>query len=173
MGCSEIATFDTSTLKDAFHDGGFSAFVEANTSLGEDGARKINGGSALANFIKYNNERITPAGIMDGGIIESLKLGSFKIPFLSDILAMILTFLESTEEEKSIATGRSFVNSSSNSEWQTYKYAQRYVSLARATDALRQYDGDETAYNNIKFFEGNENPVVAFLEDYYRELASH
>ena len=51
--------------------------------------------------------------------------------------------------------------------WQIYKYAQRYVSLARATAALRQYSNDSTAYNNIKFFEGNENPVVALLKDYY------
>ena len=173
VGCSEIATFDTSTLDDTFHDEGFIAFVEENTTLSENGNRTINSGSKLADFIKYNNERITPIGVMDGGIIESIKNGSFKIPFISNILSMIKTFLEANDEEKAIATGKSFVNSSNNSYWETYKYAQRYVSLARATDVLRQYDGEETAYNDIQFFEGSENPVVAFLRDYYTEVASN
>jgi hypothetical protein len=107
---------------------------------------------------------------MDGGILESLSGGSSSIPFISDIISMIKIWLLSSDEDKAIATGKVFVNSASNPEWQKYKYAQRYVSLARATDALRQYDGDETAYNNIPFFEGVENPVVAFLNDYYANL---
>ena len=80
---------------------------------------------------------------------------------------MIKTWLFSSDEDKEVATGKVFVNSSSNPNWETYKYAQRYVSLARATDALRQYDGGDTAYNNLKYFEGDENPVVAFINEYY------
>lgn len=167
--CSEVATFDTSTLDDPFNDGDFMAFVEENTTL-ENGKRTVKPDSTLATFIKYNNERITPIGIMDGGILESLQGGSSSIPFISDIVSMIKIWLFSTDEDKAIATGRVFVNSGSNPEWEKYKYAQRYVSLARATDALRQYDGGETAYNNIKYFEGPENPVVAFLNDYYASL---
>ena len=170
--CSEIATFDTSTLNGTFHDEGFLAFVEENTTLSENGSRTINKNSKLADFIKYNDERITPLGVMDGGILESIKRGSIKLPFVSNIIAMIKTFLESSDADKNLATGKSFVNSSSNPDWETYKYAQRYVSLARATDALRQYDGDETAYNSLKGFEGSENPVVAFIRDYYQDIAS-
>ena len=170
-GCSEIATFDTSTLKDTFNNSEFNAFVEENTTL-EDGKRTVKKDSDLANFIKYNNERLTPTGVMDGGILEALKGESSSIPFISNIIAMIKTWLGSSDEDKEIARGKVFVNSSSNDKWDKYKYAQRYVSLARATDALRQYDGDETAYTNIKYFEGPENPVIAFLHDYYAELAS-
>ena len=54
-----------------------------------------------------------------------------------------------------------------NEDWDTYKYAQRYVSLARATAALKQHSNDSTAYNNITYFEGSRNPVVAFLDEYY------
>ena len=142
---------------------------EENTEY-ENGKRTVKPDSDLATFIKYNNERLTPIGAMDGGILEALQGGSSSIPFISDIISMIKTWLGASEEDKAIATGKVFVNSSSNPDWEKYKYAQRYVSLARATDALRQYDGDETAYNNIKYFEGPENPVVAFLNDYYASL---
>lgn len=167
--CSEVATFDTTTLEDPFNDAEFMAFVEENTVL-KDGKRTIKPDSLLANFVKYNDERLTPVGIMDGGILEALQGGSSSIPFISDIISMIKIWLFSTNEDKSIATGQAFVNSSSNPNWEKYKYAQRYVSLARAKDALRQYDGGETAYNNLKYFEGSENPVVAFLNDYYASL---
>lgn len=170
--CSEIATFDTSTLNDTFHDDGFIKFVEENTELDESGNRTVKKDSKLADFIKYNNERITPIGVMDGGILEAVSSGAEKIPFVSNIISMIKAWLGADEEEKNLATGKVFVNSSKNPEWETYKYAQRYVSLARATDALRQYDGDETAYSSLKYFEGNENPVIAFLNDYYAEIAS-
>lgn len=169
--CSEVATFDASTLNDTFHDEGFNAFVEENTTIDESGVRTINKDSKLADFIKYNNERITPIGVMDGGILESINSGSSRLSFISSIIAIIKAWLGASEEDKNIATGRSFVNSASNPDWETYKYAQRYVSLARATDALRQYDGEETAYSDLKFFEGTENPVIAFLNDYYSEIA--
>ena len=163
--CATIATFDTTTLDNTFNDAGFIKFVEANTEL-KNGVRTVKKGSDLANFIKYNNERISPFGVVDGGILNAVRNGG-STSFIGDILAMIKTFLGATEEEKAIASGAAFVNSSSNAKWQTYKYAQRYVSLARATAALKNYDGDETAYNNIKYFEGPENPVIAFLNDYY------
>lgn len=171
VGCSEIANFDTSTLNDTFHDAGFINFVEENTTLSESGVRTINKNSKLADFIKYNNERITPIGVMDGGILSSIVNGSSNLSFVSDIISMVKIWLGVSDAEKNIATGKSFVNSNSNSEWETYKYAQRYVSLARATEALRQYDGDTTAYMDLKFFEGTENPVVAFLNDYHNDIA--
>ncbi len=165
--CSEIATFDTSTLNDPFNDAGFVKFVEENTTLNASGSRTINKDSDLAKFILYNDERETPLGVIDGGILDSLSKKSESIPFLKNILEMIKTFLGASENNKKIASGAAFVNSLKNAAWQTYKYAQRYVSLARATAALRQYAGNSTAYNKILYFEGNENPVVAFLREYY------
>lgn len=165
--CSEIATFDISTLNDPFNDPGFIEFVNNNTSIGSNGERIVNKGSALARYIIYNDERETPLGVVDGGILESLKQGSSSIGFISNILAMIKTFLGTTREERRIASGEAFVNSSANPDWQVYKYAQRYVSLARATSVLKQYSKGSSAYHNIQFFEGDENPVVAFLNEYY------
>ena len=165
--CSEIATFDTSTLNNPFSDPGFIEFVNNNTTLNSAGERTINKGSLLAKYIIYNNERETPLGVVDGGIIMSLKSGSSSINFITNILAMIKAFLGTNETERRIASGAAFVNSSSNPDWQVYKYAQRYVSLARATSALKEHSSDSTAYNNLRFFEGSENPVMAFLDDYY------
>lgn len=170
--CSEVATFDTTTLEDPFNNSDFMAFVEENTEF-EDGKRTVKEDSDLANFIKYNNERLTPIGVMDGGILEALQGEFSTIPFISDIISMIKTWLFSTDEDREIASGKVFVNSSANPDWEEkYKYAQRYVSLARATDALRQYDGGETAYINLKYFEGPENPVMAFVREYKAELAA-
>lgn len=164
--CATIAAFDTSTLNDPFNDPNFMRFVDENTEL-KDGVRVIKKDSVLANFIKFNNERLTPDGLIDGGILSALNNNSSSIPFISDILAIIKEWLGSNENDRRIASGAAFVNSETNGDWETYKYAQRYVSLARATAALRQFDGEETAYSNIRFFEGSENPVIAFLNEYY------
>ena len=164
--CSMVASFDTSTLDGIFEDEGFKSFVERNTTLNDSGVRTINDGSSLANFIKYNDERITPVGITDGGILDSINNNSSNVSFISNILSIVKNLLNSSDNSKKIASGEAFVNSSSNSNWSEYKYAQRYVSLARATAALRMYDGDNTAYNNIRFFEGEENPVIAFINSY-------
>lgn len=166
--CSEVATFDTSTLRDTFNDAGFVAFVEANTTLGASGKRTINKNSVLADFILYNNERVTPLGVTDGGILESLGQDASSVGFVSDILGMVRSFLGASDADKRIASGAAYVNSAANPDWQTYKYAQRYVSLARATESLQQYAGGSTAYNNIYGFEGDENPVIAFTNEYHR-----
>ena len=164
--CSETATFDTSTLNDPFNDAGFKKFVEENTIL-SGGTRTINENSILARFILYNDNRVTPIGVIDGGILDSLSSGSSSISFVSDIVQMVKMLLGTSESDKRIASGAAFVNSASNEDWQTYKYAQRYVSLARATASLRKYADGSTAYNNIQFFEGSENPVMAFTREYY------
>ncbi|MBR3248574.1 hypothetical protein IKF89_00910 [Candidatus Saccharibacteria bacterium] len=166
--CSEVATFDTSTLNDTFNDPEFIDFVNNNTTLSASGKRTINKGSVLADFVLYNDERTTPLGVTDGGILNSLGNELSSVNFVSNILEMIRSFLGASETEKRIASGAEYVNSSSNPNWGQYKYAQRYVSLARATESLQQYAGESSAYNNVYGFEGGENPVIAFMNDYYQ-----
>lgn len=163
--CLDNIAFDTSTYNDPFNDVGFVAFVENNTIL-NNGVRMIRKGSILDGFIKYNIERETPTGVVDGGILAALKNDSASISFIANILSMVKIFLGTSEAEQRVASGAAFVNSSSNPDWQIYKYAQRYVSLARATAALKQYSSG-TAYQNLRFFEGEQNPVMALLEEYY------
>ena len=70
------------------------------------------------------------------------------------------------------ATGKEFVYRASNSvasnsdeedTWEKYKYAQRYISLARAAEAMRQFDGDETAYVFDGF--GLGDPVARYIDE--------
>ena len=53
---------------------------------------------------------------------------------------MVESLSNSDESIKKLANGAAFVNSSSNNDWNTYKYAQRYVSLVRASNALNMYN---------------------------------
>lgn len=166
-GCGKNITFDTSTLANPFGDAGFKKFVEENTTL-SGGVRTINDNSVLARFILYNDERTTtPMGVMDGGILDSLRNGSGSVPLVSSILQLIESLFGTSDADKRIANGAAFVNTSRNADWQTYKYAQRYVSLARATAALKKYSNGSTAYDNMTYFEGGINPVIAYLEHYY------
>ena len=48
--------------------------------------------------------------------------------------------------------------------WDEYKLAQRYISLARAAEVMRQYDGDETAYNFYGF--GLGNPIARYINEH-------
>ena len=84
---------------------------------------------------------------------------------------MIANFLGANEEQLRTASGEVFVNKAGNTDWEEMKYAQRYVALARATEMLREHSSDQTAYQNMKYFEGNENPVIAFLRTYEESIA--
>ena len=157
--CSEIATFDTTTLEGIFDDPGFNDFMNNNTTISGN-TRTVNPGSNLDIFMKYNNKRTTPLGVIDGGILGAIK-NSFSSIFTSSISEMVKNLINSSDSDKRLATGEAFVNSSSNSDWNTYKYAQRYVSLARATKTLRQYADEETAYQSIPYFETTTQKSIA------------
>ncbi|MBR3386011.1 hypothetical protein IKG68_00345 [Candidatus Saccharibacteria bacterium] len=168
-GCSSIMTFDTSTLNDTFNDAGFVSFVEENTIL-VNGTREVKPGSALAKYIEYNSKRKTTDGVMDGGILDSISNNS-SLLFISNITSAIQKYVGATESDKRIANGAAFVDSAANLDWNTYKYAQRYMALARATETLRQFDGDKTAYNNIPGLEGGLSPVIAYEQKYLSDSA--
>ena len=146
--CSEVATFDTTTLEGIYNDPGFIDFINNNTIV-SGSTRMVKTGSILDLFIKYNNKRISPIGVMDGGILNALKNNYSSISSYGSISNIVQSLQNSTNTEKKIATGEAFVNSASNPDWQTYKYAQRYVSLARATEVLKQFSDDESAYSSL------------------------
>ena len=180
-GCSRDETFDMSTVD--ISDNTYIQMKNKNVTCDEStNVCTINKGSDFEKFVRYNVARITPVGATDGGILKALRHNGesteySKISFinsLKELLAIILqkikNLFDSTDMD--IATGKAFVNpgSSGNSEyWETYKYAQRYLSEVRAVENLRMYDGDQTAYSNIPYI-GVSNPVIACLEDYYAEL---
>lgn len=159
--CSEIATFDTSTQYDPYNNQEFQNFINENTYINESGNRVVKENSYLAKFILYS-ERTAPLGVADSGILYSLKQKKSFIYMIENAALSIELFNNSTPEEKAIATGAAFVNSSNNPYWNQYKYAQRYVSIARTIEILKQYSSDQTAYMNLSGFEGAINPVLAF-----------
>ncbi len=165
--CSPIASFDTSTQYDPYNNPEFQKFVNANTYLDKSGNRVIREGSYLANFILYNDDRESPLGVNDASILSSLRSNSAILNFFADIAESIGFFKEANAEQKAIASGSAFTNSASNPYWDQYKYAQRYVSVNRTLNILKQYSSDPTAYNNLQFFEGSTDSVLAFRENYY------
>lgn len=181
-GCSRNETFDMTTLD--INTDEYLTVVNNNVECDSEDVCRIKEGSMFEKFVKYNVGRITPVGVTDGGILKVLKEGENDgvenpdIPFISrvsDLLSSIWDkivniFTKRENKRQDIATGAAFVNSSENSGyWDEYKYAQRYVSVVRATRALRMYDGDQTAYSNIPYV-GVDDPVLACLNEYYEEM---
>ena len=167
------ATFDVSTLDDPLHNPEYLAFTRENTDGGELGKTTVKNDSKLANFIKNNIRRTTPVGITDAGILSggvSNASSNDSVGFVSNINDVITGWFNNSfnTEVKRAATGELFVNSSSNEDWNIYKWAQRYASLARAQESLRNYavnyDG-RVAYN-INTLEGTNNPIIAYIYDY-------
>ena len=163
--CTDIMTFDVSTLNDPYSNPEFVAFVDNNTTLSSTGQRVINDGSILANFLQGSNRQV-PLGVVDGGILESLSsnTSSSSIPFISSVIDLVKNLLGADNEAIRIASGAAFINSKNNPNWKEYKLAQRYVALARMASAWKDSASDETVLNNLKFFEGKDNPVVAYME---------
>lgn len=194
-GCSRNETFDMSTLD--INDPEFLRVLGDNVEEQGDGTYRVKDGSAFQKFIKYNVGRITPVGVTDGGIIKAInESGSSKegedgdnvgstgstykdIPFISRVSELlgslwqkITTLFTGKNETLDIATGAAFVYKKGDDNygyWNEFKYAQRYVSMVRATNALRMYDGDATAYSNVPYV-GIDNPVLACLNEYYEEM---
>ena len=164
LHCAESSTFDTSTLDDPLNNPDMIAFIEANTTRDSSGDYVVKDDSDLADFLR-NTLKKTPLGVVDGGILDSIKSKASSIPFVSSIVNLVKNFVDASPAEKLIASGAAFVNSKSNQLWDTiYKWAQRWVALMRARDAWRWATGDQNAYNNIPLLEGSQNPIIAFLE---------
>ena len=123
-----------------------------------------------------------PLGISDGGILEALDKqtdedGNFFGWIVSEIVKAIKSVvnlfgvIQDVDKNKvpDEATGKAYLDSSETQEdWEKfYKYAQRYISLSRAAQDMRMFDGDETAYNYDYF--GTEDVVAKYLREKHPE----
>ena len=166
--CAESSTFDTSTLDDPLNNPDMLAFKENNLTIDSSGNYAVKEGSDLENYLR-NILKGTPLGVVDGGILDSLKSKASSIPFISSIVNLVKSFVDANPADKLIASGAAFVNSSNNPLWGTvYKWAQRYIALINARDTLRWAAGDENAYNNIPLLEGTQNPIADYLNKHVR-----
>ena len=165
--CSALATFDTSTYDDPYNK--MSSWINDNVECSGSKCDPKED-SALAKYISYNELRKTPVGITDGSIIESIEdskegksIFARVLSAISNLFGLSKKIEDGTYNVPPEATGESYVVGGSI--WESsddYKYAQRYISLARAAETLRQYSGDETAYNFEGF--GLGNPIARYIE---------
>ncbi|MDO4741774.1 MAG: hypothetical protein Q4A79_00125 [Candidatus Saccharibacteria bacterium] len=173
-GCYDIEVFDTSTLGNrALSNPNFVSVVESNTRM-ENGVRRINDDSVISDFLVNNTEREAPAGVVDANVLSNLNGNSSFVETVVDFVANVLGVTTASSETKMRkATGKEYVNSASNPSWgEEYKYTQLYLAANRVVSMLRKYDGDPTAFSNLKLFEGVENPVLAYLEEYHKTVVA-
>jgi len=131
----------------------------------------------LAKYVTFNENRNTPVGLTDASLVENKKQWeSMNQGWLKRVWASVTSLfgLIGDIDDGDVpdeATGKEFVYKASNgvasagdedNMWNKYKYAQRYISLARAAEAMRQYDGDETAYVFDGF--GTGDPVARYMD---------
>ncbi|MBR6505257.1 hypothetical protein IKT18_00215 [Candidatus Saccharibacteria bacterium] len=160
----------------------FQEFIKKNTDCNKENICTIDDAEILAKYIGENENRSTPYGLTDATITEFEKEWAEKnekknsnwfkriISFFKSLFGIIETI--DNGEAPDEATGKEFVYKASNSvasnsdeenTWEKYKYAQRYISLARAAEAMRQFDGDETAYVFDGF--GLGDPVARYIDE--------
>ena len=185
VGCSRNETFDLSTMD--IDDSEFLAAVAENVDCNGDMTDcTIKKGSDFEKYVYYNVGRESIIGNVDGSILDAQKNnGQSKPTFINKVSTLIRKIIDSIKdfishildrifhnEKYQIASGEAFVNSSDNKYWNKYKYAQRYLSYVRAVDAMRKYDGDETAYADMPYV-GKNNPVLACLEEFRNEILAY
>ena len=180
--CVEVDVFDTTTYGGEYgmiySDKSFMEWKSKNLDCEDDDCKVIEN-SELAEYLTFNTNSVTPLGMMDGGALEAIPDSSCNETkgFFSKIITYVRNLLniskmaannELTECQKSFASGARFVKSSKNidengnSNWEKYKYAQRYIQLDRVAEARRMYDDDETAYIFDGF--GKTSAVAKYLD---------
>ena len=167
--CSMIATFDTTTYDGIYQDQNFINYINKNVECDSTGVCEIidKDSKSLAKYVNYNENRNTPVGLTDGAIVESVKNSESVFKKIWNAVANLFNTIVGIDngEVPDEATGKAFVDSAANNDWnngEQYKYAQRYISLARAAETMRQYDGDETAYVFEGF--GKGDPVARYID---------
>lgn len=156
--CNPVTSTDLSTIDISPNDPTYQNYI--NESVTPDGdSYKIEKGSELAKYITYCDGRTSPLGIPDASILNDLQTGSEvsilgSLPIIGDVLGIINAVEDM--ENMNWATGANCVNSSENDRWEEMKYYQRYVEDQRILEQMGAY-------------EGSQNPVTAYEEEYEKE----
>ncbi len=175
--CATIGVSDTSTYENAYSN--MQSWLSDNVECNGDNCSPKKD-SSLEMYIKYHEMNHTPSGITDGEVLKAIEsaneggsIFSRAWRALKGLLRNISSLfgIDSVLKNKGYevppeATGESFVVG--GEEWEKYKYAQRYIGLARAAETLRQYDGDETAYNFSGF--GLGNPIARYINEHSEDM---
>ena len=149
--CNPVTSTDLSTVDISPDDPTYQNYINNSTTYDDStDSYKINKGS---------DGRTSPLGIPDAGILNDLQTGSEvsilgSVPIVGDVLGII----NAAEDMANMnwATGANCVNSTENDRWEEMKYYQRYVEDQRILDQMGAY-------------EGSQNPVAVYEEEYEKE----
>ncbi len=149
--CTMITTHDLSTLSVPDNDEQYRSVI--NQSIySSGGEEKVRENSPLSRFISYWVKRYSIPGVYDANIADACRRETTFLPFLTDIIDMVLPF--ESDYCESVADGSRFINSSSNPAWEKMeKWHQLYVITARVKKNLGLY-GDK------------DDPVTAYIKEY-------
>lgn len=134
----------------------------SSTNTGEQ--MRIIPNSNLAKYIAFCDNRDSPFGAIDQNILGALQ-PSFtgnpiinSIPVIGNFADIVDSVLTLDDDNLEWANGQKCGNTEKNTEfWQSEgKYYQRYVE-------------DQRILEQMGAFEGSENPVTAFIEQYEKE----
>lgn len=162
MYCNPITVSDVSTLNIEPDDPDYVDAIASQTNCKGNGDCEIIKDSDLAKYIKYCDDRDTPFGAVDSSILTSLTKGA---GFIMDLLGSLPVFSDlvdiytASQDDQNLdwATGQKCVNGSSNPDWSTFKYYQRYVEDQRLLEQMG-------TYKNGAMADSGKSPVTAFRE---------
>lgn len=160
MYCNPITTTDLSTLDISPDDINYINAIKDQMDCDEEGNCKIHKNGDLAKFVTYCDDRDSPYGAVDAGILGDLQKGGTVTMILGSlpIIGELTDIYDAAQDEAHLnwANGQYCSNTPQNPYWETFKYYQRYVQDQRLLEQLGAY-------------EGSQNPVLSYLEEYEAE----
>jgi len=162
MYCNPITTTDLSTIDTAPNDATYIDVIQQQLEdCDDEGNCKIKKDGNLAKFIKYCDDRDSPYGAVDAGVLGEMQKGGIVTTILGSlpIIGDLVDIFDAAQDETNMAwaSGQKCVNSSVNTEWDSeFKYYQRYIQDQRLLEQMGNY-------------EGSQNPVTAYIEEYEAE----
>lgn len=153
--CNPTITFDIDTIENALGSAEFEKFLDKNLVAVDSSEvttpKSVNlaakttvditvEDSYLDDMTNYNNARSSQFGVKDLSVYQAALAGS------------TVSYSESPEDTdpedewdqsaRDKSSGKAFRNSSSNGEWEQYKYAQAYMTYERALKQMEYFSSD-------------------------------
>ena len=156
-------------------DGGvLDKIVEGGECEDSDTTKKILSGETgrkeCEEYEESHEEGKTIGGVVNAIISTIVDLFKTVVQALSKAIAVLIKFSIADDVQKAKATGAFYADTAENREngnWDNSKWGQFYMSANRNMSIMRQYavnyDG-RLAYD-IKGFEWDENPVLAYIRE--------
>ena len=183
--CNPIIIFDIDALSTLINSNDFKNWLSgqlepdgeyASTTKGMISSYKIKDGSTLSKFLSYNNGRSSTVGVQDASICNAIA--DTERSWIEKFFDWLGKLFSSSASEnyasragcggRGEVTGAAFANTTSNSDWSTYQYAQAYSCYVRFLDQIEYFSSDNTNTASLSqyFVPGTgKNVVNEYLAD--------